>query len=341
MGGMAELYLAVEQGPHGVSKLVVLKRIRPHLLERRDMQAMLLDEARLGARFNHRNLVEVIDLDQVDGEPYYVMRYVPGADLRTVLELLQDRQEQLPLPLTVFVASELASALHHAHELRDAQGERLGVVHRDVSTSNVRLSLGGGVTLLDFGVAKSRGQSTQTRVGAAKGNAAYMAPEQCYGNAVDRRTDVFALGIVLYEMATMRRLFAASNAADCMVRVCTAPIVPPSAVRPEIPKRLDEIILRALERDPARRFGSAATLRHALEQLAEGHAWSAGGSMLARLMGSLFERPTTPSGPVRPHGSETTPRSERSTEIQPCSYPTEPTDELATLPRVPTVPLAS
>lgn len=338
---MAELYLAVEQGPRGVSKLVVLKRLRPHLLERGDMQAMLVDEARLGARFNHRNLVEVIDLDQVDGEPYYVMRYVPGADLRTVLGLLRDRQEPLPLSLAVFVASELASALHHAHELRDAGGQRLGVVHRDVSTSNVRLSMGGGVTLLDFGVAKSRGQSTQTRVGATKGNAAYMAPEQCYGHAVDRRADVFALGIVLYEMVTTQRLFAASNAADSMVRVCTAPIVPPSVIRPELPKRLDKIILRALERDPARRFSSAATFGHALEQLAEGHAWSAGGSVLTRLMGSLFERPATPSDPVLPQGSEATPRSERSTEIQPCSYPTEPTDELATLPRMPTVPLAS
>lgn len=341
-GGMAELYLATATGPGDAAKLVALKRIRPELGARDEARAMLIDEARLGARFTHHNLVDVLDLDQVDGEPFYVMRYVPGADLRVVLQQLRIRNERLSLPLAAFIAGELATALHHAHELRDRRGRPLDVVHRDVSTANVRLSLSGGVTLLDFGVAKSRSNLSQTRVGSAKGNAAYMAPEQCFGEAVDRRTDVFALGILLYEMVTMQRLFAASNSSESMIRVCTAPIIPPSTIRADVPTQLEEIILRALQREPARRFASAAAMGHALDQVNEHRAWATNGSTLARLMRSLFQPPHTPTDPVRPHGASLLLSTDDPMLGPPtCSLPTESTDEHVTLPRAVSLPLAS
>ena len=294
VGGMAELYLAVGQGYQDVHKLVVLKRIRPGLETRADMRDMLLDEARLAARFDHRNLVDVLDFDEVDGQPFYVMRYVPGADLRTVLAAARRHERSVPLPLAVHVALEVATALHHVHELRDLDGRPLGVVHRDVSTANIRLGLRGEVSLLDFGIAKSRTQCSLTRVGTRKGNAAYMAPEQCRGEPVGPHTDVFALGIVLYEMVTMRRLFSSRDPMECMQQMLSGVIVPPSQLCPAVPSSLESVIITALQPEPRDRFGSAWAMAEALERVMNLQGWCSHGPAQARFLAELFEAPRRP-----------------------------------------------
>ncbi|MEM7159470.1 MAG: serine/threonine-protein kinase [Myxococcota bacterium] len=294
VGGMAELYLAVGQGYQDVHKLVVLKRIRPGMEARSDMRDMLLDEARLAARFDHRNLVDVLDFDEVDGQPFYVMRYVPGADLRTVLAAARRHGRSVPLPLAVHVALEVATALHHVHELRDLEGRPLGVVHRDVSTANIRLGLRGEVSLLDFGIAKSRAQCSRTRVGHCKGNAAYMAPEQCRGEPVGPHTDVFALGIVLYEMVTMRRLFTAKDPLECMQQMLSGVIVPPSRVCPAVPSSLESVIITALQPEPSRRYPSALAMAEALEGVMSLQGWCSHGPAQARFLAELFVAPRRP-----------------------------------------------
>lgn len=294
VGGMAELHLAVVEGPRGFAKQVVLKRVRRELAHRPELRAMLRDEARLAARMQHRGLVDVLELDEAAGEPFYVMRYVPGADLRAVMAALRKREQPVSLGLAVHVASEAATALHHAHELRDAQGRALGVVHRDVSSANLRLGRGGEVVVLDFGVARSHEQTARTQVGATKGNAAYMSPEQCRGGALDRRTDVFALGIVLHELITGRRLFASRDPLVCMRRILRGEVVPPSAIRPEVPA-LEAVVMRALRRSPDERFPSAAAMADALDHVAREQGWCEGASDVARLLETLFPSPV-PSG---------------------------------------------
>ena len=316
---MAELYLAVVEGLRGFTKLVVLKRIRPGLEARADVRGMLLDEARLASRFGHRNLVDVIELDQHEGHPYYVMRYVAGADLRATLGAARRRGQRMPLSLAVHIATEIAHALHHAHELRDHFGRPLGVVHRDVSTANVRLGLRGEVALLDFGVAKNQEQHTRTKTGTSKGNAAYMAPEQCRGHAVDCRTDVFALGIVLYEMITMQRLFRGGDAMVCMHQVLHGEIQRPRETWTDIPTELERIVLRALERDPAMRFPSARAMADALEHLARRQGWCETAGGVARFVHSLFEAPAKPCDEIRERPNDTPVAIRVREESQPTS----------------------
>ncbi len=321
---MAELHLAVviaEDSP-GYGRLTVLKRVRPRFEDNPDIVAMLIDEAKLGGRFGHRNLIDVLELSEVEGLPFYAMRYIPGADLRVVLRAAAEHRRPMPVELAVHVALELATALHYAHELTNPVGDPLGIVHRDVSTANVRLSLTGAVYLLDFGVAKSTTQSIETKVGVAKGNASYMSPEQCQGLPVDRRSDVFALGIILYEMVTTRRLFPGERLFDAMLRVCNAPILPPTQLRPTLPPALEAIIMRALERDPSRRFASAQQMIEALAAVTSERGWSTTTSELARYLGALFPAPRRPSDPVEP-------------------YPAPDIDDEITVPTSVTISLAS
>lgn len=291
VGGMAELHLAATRGFGGFSKHVVLKRVRPDLAHRPDMRAMLLDEARLIARMQHRAVVDVLELSEHDGEPYYVMRYVPGADLRAVLTAMRRRGWVMPLASAVHIAIEVAAGLHHAHELCDARGRSLGVVHRDVSTANVQVGRSGEVVVLDFGVARSIEQSAHTAAGRTKGNAAYMSPEQCLGTLIDRRADVFALGAVLFEMVTGLRLFVAADPMDIMRKILSEPIPTASWWRPEIPAELDAIISTALQRDPDGRFATTDAMAVALEHVCRQQRWCDGPSYIARAMAELFDAP--------------------------------------------------
>jgi serine/threonine-protein kinase len=264
---------------------VAVKRLLPTVAEDAELVTMFLDEARLVARLAHPGIVGVHELGE-QGEGYYIaMEYVAGRNLRALLDRTRARGERLPVPIAAHVATLVADALDHAHRRRDASGAELRVVHRDVSPTNVLLAFDGSVRLLDFGIAQAalrdRGQDAGPR-----GKFAYMSPELVRGLPVDRRSDVFALGVVLHELLTGERLFQAPTPRGVMERVRSAEVAPPSALRPDLPAGLDAVVLRALAREPEDRFAWASDLRDALRPFAE--AGGGGPSALARLMAETF-----------------------------------------------------
>jgi eukaryotic-like serine/threonine-protein kinase len=289
-GGMAEILLGRVKGPSGFDRPVVLKRILPHLARQSAFVDMFLDEARIIARIHHPNVVDVHELGKIDGELFMVMEYLEGESVSSLERRLIRQNQPLEPRLAAFIVAEACAGVHAAHELRDDHGVLLEVVHRDVSPQNVFLTYAGGVKLLDFGIAKTSDRIARTEVGQLKGKLDFMAPEQCKSERLDRRTDVFALGIVLYELLTQRRLFKRPSAAGTVQAILNEPIVPPSRLAPDCPESLTRICLRALERDPDKRFPTAHAMGRelslAMAKLPGEHLPE---EQLAALMSALFE----------------------------------------------------
>jgi serine/threonine-protein kinase len=266
-GGMAEVWRAEAPGAEGFVKEVALKLIRGDHDARGDFVRMFVQEARLASRLNHANIVQVFDFDQVDGRYYIAMELVRGRTLREVADRCREMGLRLGLARAVHVCAEVARALAYAHRFAEG-GAPVGLVHRDVSPQNVLLSYEGEVKLTDFGIARALGTSEVTAPGIIKGKLAYMAPEQARGEDVDGRADVFAAGVMLWELCTGRRLFARdSDAATLGALIAPQPISPPSAWNESVPPDLDAIVLAALERDLARRTASAEELAASLASL--------------------------------------------------------------------------
>jgi serine/threonine-protein kinase len=260
VGGTAEVFTA--RTPEGARCAV--KRLLPGLSADREVVAMFLAEARLGARLAHPGIVRVLDVGRVGEGWYMAMEYVPGADLAALLARLREAGRRLPVPVSAWIGAEAARALAHAHALRDPDGRPLDVVHGDVSPQNVLVSFAGEVRLIDFGLAGAPGAPA----GALRGKLGYMSAEQAEGRRPDRRSDVFSLGVVVHEMLSGARLFRGGSPLETMERVRRAEVPPPSAANPDVPAALDAVVLRATARDPAERFG-AAELAGALERFAD------------------------------------------------------------------------
>jgi serine/threonine-protein kinase len=282
-GGMANLYLARLGGRGGFIKDVAIKRIHEHLSENAEFIQMFVDEARIAARITHPNVVQVLELDYVDEAAFIAMEYVNGESL---LELIK-RAKPRPA-LAARIVAQAAAGLHAAHGLRDHSGEPLGVVHRDVSPQNILVGYEGAVKVVDFGVAKARDNIHTTTVGTVKGKLAYMSPEQVQSKPLDRRADLFALGIVLYETTTHRRLFKADTAQGTMVRVVKGEITPPSLIREDYPAELEAIVMKALERDPERRYQTAEEMQEALETYLSASEHLVLASAVGKLMRKVF-----------------------------------------------------
>lgn len=265
---MAEVILARATGIEGFERHVVIKRIRDEQARDPRFVRMFLDEARLAASLHHHNIVQVHDIGQDDGEYFFAMEYVHGTDLRKLLAHVSELDEQIPFEHCVTIAIHAAAALHYAHEHRSADRRPLGIVHRDVSPANILVGYDGHVKVIDFGIAKLEQPSADGETGLMKGKVAYMSPEQCRGGEVDRRTDIFCLGIVLYELVTVRRLFKGASDALTMSAITSGAIPRPSELRPELPPELEKIVLKALATDRADRYQTADELRSALEQFA-------------------------------------------------------------------------
>jgi len=264
-GGMAEVYRARLPGVAGFEKICVIKRILPHLAQQAQIGEMFIEEAKLAARVQHRNVVQVYDLGALEnGELYIAMEYVAGTDLSVLLRNSVKRKLRIPMWFSVHVISEVLAGLSCVHEMVDDMGKPLHVVHRDVTPSNLFISYVGDIKLGDFGVAQSSLKAQQTRVGELKGKVAYMSPEQLYGRQIDGRADVFAAGVVLWECLTQRRLFGGRPEIETMNAICAGPRMPPSKYDPAIPAELDQIVLRALESDADNRIPSAAEFQAAL-----------------------------------------------------------------------------
>ncbi len=266
-GGMATLFLARRVGPQGFRRPVVIKTVHPSLADDADAAKMFLDEARVSASIHHPNVVHVEELGEAAGTYFLAMEYIPGEAVSTLLAALGRAGRSLEPRFAGWIARCAAAGLHAAHETRDAEGVSLDIIHRDVSPQNLLVSIDGHVKVIDFGIAKSTAGRSETQTGALKGKLAYISPEQARAERVDRRTDVYALGIVLWEMLTMERLFGGSHAA-LFDRLESPEVRPPSAVGPHVAAVFDEVVLRALAPDPADRFQTAGEMERAIAQLA-------------------------------------------------------------------------
>jgi serine/threonine-protein kinase len=284
-GGMAVVYKATRHGPSGFSKTVVVKAMLPALTAQREFVAMFSSEARLMAALAHPNIVQVHDFGVVDGIPYLAMEYLPGRNLSQLRAAVIARGQRVPVGCALAIARDMCQGLGYAHEFVDGDGKRRQIIHRDVSPSNVMVCRDGMVKLLDFGVAKIVGEFDYDVTQSFKGKYAYMAPEQVNHQPIDRRVDVFAAGIVLHELLTGKRLFAAQTELETLQRVSAAQVVAPSVDNREVPRALDVIVKKALAKDPAERYASGAELALALESL-DALAWSR--RKLAAFVGELF-----------------------------------------------------
>jgi serine/threonine-protein kinase len=287
-GGMARIYIGRSTGIGSFERHVVLKMITPERASDQTAVNMFLDEARLAASLNHQNVAQVFEVGEDSGIHYLAMEYVHGQDLRAVLAKAGSQGTRIPLELALTVVAGAAAGLHHAHERRGPDGQPLGIVHRDVSPSNIMIGYDGAVKLLDFGIAKATARSVETQSGIIKGKFAYMAPEQCRGRDVDRRSDVFSLGIILYEISTQHRCFRADSDFDTMHRIVTGDVVRPTRLVQGYPQALEAIVMKALAVDAAQRYQSSGLLLEALESFAVASRMSLSTMGLGRFMRDMF-----------------------------------------------------
>jgi serine/threonine protein kinase len=288
VGGMAEVFRAKRSGVEGFEKVVAVKRILPHLSDNKEFVDMFIDEAKMVAGLAHPNIVQIFDLGKIDRSYYIAMEYVHGRDLRSILKRAKEASLRVPLDISAFVVNKLASALEYAHRKKEESGRPMMIVHRDVSPQNILISFEGDVKLTDFGIAKAATKATITDRGALRGKLLYMSPEQAWGKPMDRRSDIFSLGIVFYEMLTDQKPFLGTSEVSILetVRECRVPA--PSTLNPRIPEKLEKVVLKALERDPELRYQDAGEMHRDLERvLHERQPPNAAG--LARFMEILFD----------------------------------------------------
>jgi hypothetical protein len=281
-GGMAEIFLGRDLG-----RPVVIKRILPHLARQQAFVSMFIDEARIGSLVKHPNVVETRELGQVGNDLFMVMEYLAGESVSGLLRRLTLRERRLPFALAAYIVAEACAGLHAAHELADDDGKLYGLVHRDISPSNLFITYDGEVKVLDFGVATAAHRLTRTATGQVKGKFSYMSPEQCLGDGLDRRSDLFSLGVVLYELSTRHRLFKRANELLVLRAVTQEHIPLPSRKIADYPAVLERVTMRSLSRDRDRRHQSALELRN--ELLAAIHGTTGDPrAALAELMIDLF-----------------------------------------------------
>ncbi|HMR75529.1 MAG TPA: serine/threonine-protein kinase, partial [Polyangiaceae bacterium] len=267
-GGMAAVWAARLKGTRGFSKTVAVKTMLPTISDDPHFEQMFLDEAQLCARIRHPNVVEILDLGEQDDLLYLVMEWVDGEPLSSIRRSAA-KADGIPRPIAVKIVAEAAAGLHAAHELKDDSGELVGLVHRDVSPQNLLITYDGVVKIVDFGVAKASGRTAEnTNAGQIKGKPPYMSPEQALGRDIDRRSDVFALGIILYQLTTGKHPFRGETDVITLQNIVSdRPIIPPRAYDKDYPKPLESVVMRALERDPDKRFQTAGDLEGALDRV--------------------------------------------------------------------------
>ena len=270
-GGMAEVFLARQEGMAGLRRLTVIKKILPQLSEVKDVAEMLLDEARIAAQLTHPNIVQIYELGQEEGQYFIAMEFVDGCDLATLARIERHRQGRIPLRLTLRVMSEAAMALDYAHRQVSLDGRPLNLVHRDVSPHNVLCSRDGAVKVTDFGISKFAGKHQLTQVGVVKGKVQYMSPEQYRGASVDHRSDIFSMGVVLYQLTVGKLPRVTESGQVAIKRVVEGTIPRPTTLRSEYPEELEDIVMRALANNPDERYPDAAALRDDLLEFAREH----------------------------------------------------------------------
>lgn len=264
---MAEVFRAESAGVEGFKKTVAIKRVLPHLAEKKQFIGMFLDEARLSAHLSHSNCVQVFDIGVGDNTYFIVMEYVDGADLKALIEYQRKQNQPFPLQEACLICLKICEGLAYAHEARDGKGRPLHIVHRDMSPPNVLITRHGEVKIVDFGLAKANSQLEKSEPGIIKGKFGYLSPEAAFGQSVDHRTDVFAVGIILWEMLAGRRLFLGDTDLDTVRQVQAARIPPVSQYNPFCNAEVEAVLAKVLARDPAQRYQSARDLGRDLSEL--------------------------------------------------------------------------
>lgn len=287
MGGMAEVFRAKRKGVEGFEKIVAVKRILPHLSDNKDFVEMFIDEAKMVAGLSHPNIAQIFDLGKIEDTYYIAMEYVDGKDLRAILERARRQERTIPVELAGLIAARVGSALAYAHRQKDDEGRELRIVHRDVSPPNILISTEGEVKLVDFGIAKAAIKATHTDSGSLRGKLLYMSPEQAWGRPIDKRSDIFSLGLVLFEMLTGRCLFTGDSEMSILERVREARLISPSAINPAVPIELEAVITRALKKDPELRYQDASDMLRDLDSYLRRRS-AVGAAELARLVRELF-----------------------------------------------------
>ncbi len=289
-GGMAEVFLGEAEALKGFKRRVAIKRILPHLTKNRRFVQMFLDEARLSLQLQHANIVTVYDIGKADNTFFIVMEYVDGTNLKKVMAHMNRKGRLVPMEQAVFIIREVCEGLAYAHDQRDpTTGRPLGIVHRDVSPPNILLSLRGEVKLVDFGLAKATTQLETTDPGVVKGKFSYLSPEAASGLEVDRRADIFAAGIILWELLTGRRLFYGENDYQTVELVREANIPPMAVANPNVPRELEDILLKALARDPEDRYQTASEFAEALTRFLFSRGLAVTRNDVARLVKEVVE----------------------------------------------------
>lgn len=292
VGGMAEIYLAESAKMHGFKKKVVIKRILPQYADDPVYVDMFLDEARLVAQLNHPSIIQVFDIGEESDGVFFTMEYVEGRDLADILGTAYKKKQRLSLEEVLAIAVPTAEALHHAHELRDDNDEFVNLVHRDVSPSNVIVTNEGRIKLLDFGVAKSKTQLRATTGVSLKGKFGYMAPEQCQGLKLDRRSDIFSYGVLLWELFAGKRLFPGGNEPSVLMKIMDGNYPVLTSVRPDLPERLDDICSRALAANRDDRYPTLQDLLDDLDEFRKESGTVTTSRTLSTMITSLFGAPT-------------------------------------------------
>jgi serine/threonine protein kinase len=339
VGGMAEVYKAVEQGVEGFERIVAVKRILPHIAEDDEFITMFKDEAKIAGQLQHGNIAQIYNLGQQGDSFYIALEYVAGKDLRNIFTRCQQQGKPMPLAQACFVVMKVCEGLDYAHNKRDKHGRHLNIVHRDVSPPNILVSYEGEVKLIDFGVAKAAGRVSRTQAGILKGKFGYMSPEQVRGMPLDRRSDVFSLGVVLYEVLVGNRLFQGETDFATLEMVRTVDVPAPSSKNPEIPKDLENIIMKALSGEPETRYQTAMELHDDLQAFMFAHGMFYSRKDLATWMRKQYareielekgpgkgaaapgQRPAPPGAPrkapPRPPGNKTMPPTSRAAPVPP------------------------
>lgn len=259
-GGMAELFKAKKLGIEGFERVLAIKRILPHLSSDEEFIDMFIAEAKLVARLSHKNITQVYDFGKIGQNYFIAMEYIRGKDLRGILKRCKEKNIRLPVALAVFIAKEVASALSYAHRQKDSTGKNLNIIHRDVSPQNILISYDGDVKVVDFGIAKA-GAHSKTTTGVLKGKLSYMSPEQAWGKPIDHRSDIFSLGVVLYEMLTGERLFKGDSEINTLERVREARVEPlPSSINTDLPSEIEAKMLKALAKEVTGRYQNASDM---------------------------------------------------------------------------------
>ncbi len=289
VGGMAEIFLARQEGLEGFEKTICIKRIRPHLSSQPNFVRMFLNEAKLAAQLNHPNIVQIYDLGRINESYFIAMEYISGRDMSRIIPKGEKKEIPFPMIYALKIASNCLEGLYYAHTKTDAYGNPLNIVHRDITPENVLVGFNGTVKIVDFGIAKASTQLEQTRAGEIKGKLSYMSPEQAMGQQLDARSDIFALGAVLYEWITGYKLFTGENEMAILKSIIDGKIYPPSYFKEDVPEAVEKILMKALAKDREDRYQSAWEMQFDVDTFVAASQFTPSNIHLANFLKQIFD----------------------------------------------------